>query len=156
MELPALATWSRRQPGASGLEPPELPPLVPAGTLRVVKRVLTALLFVAAAGAVAWLTRDRLLPVPERPSPNPPPFRRVPEAPPAPRATRTKSAPTATADDLRRIKGIGPVYAGRLGDLGVDTFSGLIAADSEQLAADLDVSVASVVEWKTQATAFLD
>jgi predicted flap endonuclease-1-like 5' DNA nuclease len=74
----------------------------------------------------------------------------------APRAIRTKSAPIATADDLRRIKGIGPVYAGRLGDLGVDTFSGLIAADSEQLAADLDVSVASVVEWKTQATAFLD
>ncbi len=96
----------------------------------------------AGVGATIWALRDRLLPAPQ-----------IPEGPP-PRF-RTAAAPSAPIpagdDDLTDIKGIGPVYAGRLADAGVTTFAELAAADAATLAPRIHVPEPSVADWIEQA-----
>lgn len=83
------------------------------------------------------------------------------EAPAAAETTRVpavtdRPAPVAESmpsphDDLTQVRGIGPVYAGRLRDLGIATFAALESTDTEVLAGNLDVPPAMVANWQNQA-----
>jgi predicted flap endonuclease-1-like 5' DNA nuclease len=87
---------------------------------------------IAGLGAAVWALRDRIMPEPSVPSANPPSF-------------RTRG--TATADDLTRIKGIGPAFAGRLVDAGITTFAGLSEQDPESLAETANTTEAAAKRW---------
>jgi predicted flap endonuclease-1-like 5' DNA nuclease len=106
------------------------------------KRFIGFLAFIATCAIVLWLTRERLLPAP-----------RVPEGPPARfRSTPPEPRPEEPQpDDLTVIKGIGPVYAASLVELGITTFGALAAADPDQLAAQLATTVTRVSGWIDQA-----
>lgn len=72
------------------------------------------------------------------------------DAPPA----KQPSAPSRAADDLTRLKGIGPEYARRLAAVGIVTFAGLAALDDEALARTLGAAAARRAQrfqWKEQA-----
>ena len=56
-----------------------------------------------------------------------------------------------THDDLTQVTGIGPVYAGRLSDLGVTGFASLAAADTTTLAEELGMSEQAIANWQSQA-----
>lgn len=154
---PDLATPQLRNDAAPGLAP----------TLVPVKRLLRFVVLIALAAAIAWATRQYMLPKPPPPLAEPPPFR-PPHEPPAPEVDDAgtlrsiqegeprSQADDAEADDLKVIKGIGPVYEARLADLRVTTFVQLVAADSHHVADELDVNVAAVVDWKTQAAAYVN
>lgn len=108
------------------------------------------------AGLVLWWKRHSIFPAPQVDTGPAPAFRRSPAPRPAPVATEAEPPAAAAAaaqpeDDLRRIKGIGPVYDGRLHDAGIRSFSALIAADSQHIAAALDVAPEAVEDWKRQA-----
>lgn len=68
-------------------------------------------------------------------------------SPPSSAGEATPSAP----DDLTQVRGIGPVYASKLRNLGIATFSALESFDTEALAEDLDVPPAMVANWQNQA-----
>lgn len=104
------------------------------------RKLLRFVLTVGFVLAVLWVVRNRLVPPPERPMASPPPFRPAP--PPDSRPV---------ADDLTRVKGIGPVYSARLVEIGVTSFAALAAADADEVAARLEVPEASVIDWKAQA-----
>ncbi len=77
------------------------------------------------------------------------------EAPaPPPKSPSKKKAAAKKADDLTRIKGIGPAYAHKLQAAGVRTFGALAALDDEQLAAILGqtaVTRAGQQGWREQS-----
>ncbi len=54
-------------------------------------------------------------------------------------------------DDLTLVRGIGPVYAGKLQKLGITTFAALESTDTEALAGNLEVPPAMVANWQNQA-----
>ena len=56
-----------------------------------------------------------------------------------------------TSDDLTAIRGIGPIFAQRLADLGLSNFSALGGADADNVARQLGVSVAVFTAWQDQA-----
>jgi predicted flap endonuclease-1-like 5' DNA nuclease len=127
-----------------------------------VKRFLTIVLFVAIWLAISWKLRDHLLPAPraERgplPHITPPPAAPArPDVSVAPReqqreAPADEPAASTDPDDLQLLKGVGPVYEGRLADRGITTFDRLVAADSAAVAEDLGVPPDAVEDWKTQA-----
>jgi predicted flap endonuclease-1-like 5' DNA nuclease len=90
----------------------------------------------AGLGAAIWAMSDRLLPSPEIHD-EPPPLFRVPRQP----------------DDLTDIKGIGPVKAGKLNDVGIDTFTELAAMPLDELASVADTSVSTATLWSEDARA---
>jgi polyhydroxyalkanoate synthase len=53
--------------------------------------------------------------------------------------------------DLQEITGIGPAYAERLEEAGIETAEELAAADSGPLAEEIDVSADRVAEWIARA-----
>jgi len=59
--------------------------------------------------------------------------------------------PTPTDDPVDSIKGIGPAYAERLADAGVDSIADLAAADAADLAAAIDLSETRVGRWIDRA-----
>ncbi len=91
------------------------------------------------AVAIVWLTREHLLPTP-----------RVAHEPP-PHYRSTPPPPDDSDDDLTAIKGIGPVYAGRLEESGVGSFRALADSDAAALAASLGVSAETAAAWIAQA-----
>ena len=95
-----------------------------------------------AAAAVAYLTRERMLPRPEMSEEPPPKFR-----------TGSEAAPTEEpeGDDVTTVKGIGPTYATRLGEMGITTRAQLAAADAEEVAAAVGTNVATVKGWQADA-----
>ena len=110
-----------------------------------------SLLVGVAAGAVAvvWVIKDRLL------GPEAAPVR--PEEASAFRVA-PKNAPTdpaADADDLSEVKGIGPVYAGRLEEAGITTFAALAAATPERIADVAQVTEERAGDWRSQAAALV-
>ena len=98
------------------------------------------------AGAVAWLMKDRLVPAPEGPATDPPAFRVAPE-PSAP--AEDEPGPV---DDLSEVKGIGPVYSGRLAEAGITTFAGLAGADAADGAEATGVTEDQAADWIAQAS----
>jgi predicted flap endonuclease-1-like 5' DNA nuclease len=110
----------------------------------VLKKMLRFVALVLVAGAIVWLTRERLLPEPRVVSDEPrPPFRSIPPA------------PHAVPDDLTEIKGIGPVFAGRLNDAGIRSFRGLTEMNAAVIAPAIGTTEAVVEDWILQARARL-
>ena len=54
-------------------------------------------------------------------------------------------------DDLEDVKGIGPSYADRLREAGIETVADLADADAETLAAESDVPEGRLEEWIERA-----
>lgn len=104
------------------------------------RRLIRLAALVAVAATIVWLTRERMLPTP-----------RVPEEPP-PHYRSTPPPPEPVGDNLTLIKGIGPVYAGRLSDAGITTFDGLAAASTDAVMAATGVSSGSAAGWIEQAS----
>ena len=113
--------------------------------LPTMKKILVAVGAVATAVGVAWLNRDRLLPLPEQ-STTP-----APRVRPAPEPATAQPGATEAADDLTRIAGIGPVYSGRLAAHGITSFAGLAEADIATLAGAIEVPESQVADWADQA-----
>ncbi|MBK6768772.1 MAG: DUF4332 domain-containing protein [Ardenticatenales bacterium] len=68
-----------------------------------------------------------------------------------------KAAGKPRSDDLKRIKGIGPVYARLLAEAGITTFAGLATSDAQALAAAVtrDNGVPpDVAPWIEEARAY--
>ncbi|MGQ4554430.1 helix-hairpin-helix domain-containing protein [Halobellus sp. GM3] len=65
----------------------------------------------------------------------------------------TDAEPAGAEDDrpVERLKGIGPAYAERLGNAGIETVGELAVADAEEVAADIDVSEKRVSDWIDRA-----
>ena len=55
--------------------------------------------------------------------------------------------------DLEDLKGIGPSYAEKLGDAGIETIADLADADAEKLAAETDLSEGRLEDWIERARA---
>lgn len=55
-------------------------------------------------------------------------------------------------EDLTIIKGVGPVYAARLEDAGINSLADLSKADPDQIATAMDVPATRVSEWIDEAT----
>ncbi len=98
----------------------------------------------AAIGVVLWLTRERLSPAPHVSGEAAPPFRSTPPAP-------VPSTAGVESDDLRAIRGIGPVFANRLAESGVATFRSLADADAATIAETLGIAENRVQDWIVQA-----
>lgn len=83
------------------------------------KNVIRIAGVVAGLAAAAWALRDRMLPDPLPPSESHSPFR---------------SGTVGSGDDLTEIKGIGPAFAGRLGDADIASFATLAQSDPATVA----------------------
>ena len=100
----------------------------------------------AGLGAAAWALRDKLLPAPEIPDGPPPRFRTgTTETPGEPAGDST------TTSDLTVVKGIGPVYAGRLKAAGITTLAELAAANVTDVYEAANVSEPMAASWVEQA-----
>ncbi len=105
----------------------------------MIKRLFRFSVLVAMAAAIVWLTREHLLPTPEV-SHEPPPHYRSTPPPPDPEP-----------EDLTAIKGIGPVFAARLADVGIITFHTLADADPHIIVSATGAPESAVVGWIEQA-----
>ncbi len=107
------------------------------------KRVLRFLTLAGAVAGAVWYARQKGQPLPSEGAreSRPPELKAVPD--PAPSSV-------SSADDLTRIKGIGPVSTKKLADIGITTFAELAAADPATVAARFD-SRANVADWIAQA-----
>ena len=65
-----------------------------------------------------------------------------------------ESATQAESPPVQEIKGIGPAYGERLGDVGVVTVDDLTAADPEELAAQTGLSDSRTQDWIERAREF--
>lgn len=102
------------------------------------KRTAKLLGFIGGAIAILWAMRDRFISVTTSREPESPHFRAV--------------TPTRPADkDVSEIDGIGPVFAGRLQDAGLQTVSDLGAASPDRVAEAAGVSAARARAWIEQA-----
>ena len=92
---------------------------------------------VVGLGAAVWALRDRLLPTPELTDE------------PAPRFREAEPAVPAGVDDadLTRIKGIGPVTAGKLATAGVEGVKALAAMSAADVADATGTSEANAARW---------
>lgn len=109
------------------------------------KKLMMLLVGAAAVGAaIAYLTREQMLPTPQT-SHEPPPKLR--SAPPQ----DAGKEPGAT-DDLTEVKGIGPTYASRLADVSISTRAALAAADPHEVAEAVGTSPATVKAWQADVT----
>ena len=111
------------------------------------KKLLKLLTLAAFIAGITWILRDQLLPGPTRPTSHPPAFR----TPPPPPAAPAESATSEAADDLTTVTGIGPVYAKRLGEIGISTFAQLAAADPQDLASRAELPDERLADWISQA-----
>jgi hypothetical protein len=71
---------------------------------------------------------------------------------PAPETAVEPVAEPAEADDLTRIRGIGPKMAPRLEEMGITTFRALAAAGLDELDAAVPANRAQIADWITQAS----
>lgn len=91
------------------------------------------------AAAIVWLTREHLLPTPHV------------SHEPAPHYRSTPPPPQQDPDDLTDVKGIGPVYAAKLADMGIKSFRGLSEMNPQTLAEALGTSPQTAADWIAQA-----
>ncbi len=111
------------------------------------KKFFKLVTLVAFVAGITWVLRDQLLPGPEAPTSHPPAFRHPP--PTAEKSTATAVAPSG--DDMTEVNGIGPVYAKKLSELGIDSFAALAAADAADVAARSDIARDRVADWINKA-----
>lgn len=64
------------------------------------------------------------------------------------------AAAEGSDDPVTEIKGIGPAYAERLADIGIETVGDLAAADAADIAAETDLSESRIAGWVEQAAAY--
>jgi predicted flap endonuclease-1-like 5' DNA nuclease len=76
----------------------------------------------------------------------------IPAGTPVAAAPGGETAP-APGDDLSQIRGVGPVYGARLGDVGITGFAALAAADPALVAAAVGVTPGRAADWISQAAA---
>ena len=100
-------------------------------------RLMRGLLAIAGVVAVLWLVRDRFVTIGRPKHVEPVSFRVAPHDPAA-------APPPA---DLTDIRGIGPVYAERLSDAGIESAHDLVAADPATVAAAAGVSEERAAGW---------
>ncbi len=117
------------------------------------KRILRLLSLAGAVAGAVWYARQQgeQEPVPSGEWAARPNLQAVPDPKEASeRAKPSKPTGQSLADDLTEIKGIGPVYARKLGEQGITSFADLAAADPEVLSEILD-SRAGIEDWIAQA-----
>lgn len=107
---------------------------------RAVRNIVRVTGIAVGVGAAIWAMRDKLLPQPAIPDEPPPRFR-----------TGSGQTGASEGDDLTGIKGIGPVYAGRLADQGVTSYAALSGADPTAVAIAAGVPESTAEEWIAQA-----
>lgn len=107
----------------------------------MITKLLRLAVLVALATAIVWLTREHLLPTPHVSHEPPPHYRSTPPPP--------QEAP----DDLTAIKGIGPVYAAKLDDMGIKSFRCLSELDPQTIADAMGTSPQTATDWIAQAHA---
>ena len=78
----------------------------------------------------------------------------VEEAEPESPAEDTDEAVEGSDDSVTEINGIGPAYAERLSDVGIETVGELAAADAAEIDAETDLSEKRVADWIEQAQAY--
>ena len=128
------------------------------------KKLLRLIVTIGVLSAAAYIVRYKLLPPAEPVVIPPPQFRRA-SAPSAPPPPAPATLPTASVtpietpadhhaepvDDLKVVKGIGPVFEQRLNDVGISSLGSLVRSDAATVAGQLDVSEAQVADWIRQA-----
>ena len=101
------------------------------------KRFARILGILGGIGAIIWAMRDRFISLTVPREPEPPSFRSPPEPPvqvaEASPETEPPSEETTEPDDLTEVNGIGPVYAQRLTEAGITTFTELAATSDSKL-----------------------
>jgi len=102
----------------------------------MLKKLAKVLGLVGGAAAVLWAMRDRFVSVTTSREPEPPMFRT---------ATDEASASVET------VNGIGPTFARRLADAGIDTVDSLADASPDSVAEAAGVSGARARSWIEQA-----
>lgn len=60
--------------------------------------------------------------------------------------------PTDGDQSVQTVSGIGPAYADRLADAGIETIDDLVSADPESLAESADLSAKRIERWQDRAT----
>jgi len=123
------------------------------------KRVARILGLVVAVAVVVWAMRDRFVSIAAPREPEAPGFRVVttPAAPPAAEASSTvvadapAEAPNPNPDDLTEVVGIGPVFARRLMEAGITTFSELAGTSADRVAEVTGVPGSKAADWIEQA-----
>lgn len=68
-----------------------------------------------------------------------------------PTTDESGAEPPTEGEPVDVIKGIGPAYAGRLADAGVETVPELAAADADELAAETEISAKRIRGWIERA-----
>lgn len=123
------------------------------------KRIVRILSFAAGVAALIWAMRDRFISLALPREPQPPAFRHpedhpnVPHRPHQPPHFQPEVPATdGKLDDLREIKGIGPVFAAGLADMGITTFSDLSESRVADVAAKLETAESRVADWIDQAS----
>jgi predicted flap endonuclease-1-like 5' DNA nuclease len=106
------------------------------------KKILRFLGVLAGLGTVIWVMRDRFISLALPREPEPPSFRVAPHPP---------MDEEPLDEDLTIIKGVGPVYAARLEEAGINSLADLGKADAESLASAIDVPAARVAVWIEEA-----
>ncbi|MBT8207276.1 MAG: hypothetical protein HKN07_03350 [Acidimicrobiia bacterium] len=117
------------------------------------KKLFRLLLTIGLLSAAAYLVRYKLLP-PAQPVAIPPPqFRRpvTSDGTPSSTVTAPGQREDEPVDDLKVVKGIGPVFEQRLNDAGIASLGGLVRSDAATVAEQLEVSEAQVADWIRQA-----
>ena len=123
------------------------------------KRIVRILAFAAGVAALIWAMRDRFISLALPREPQPPAFRHpedhpnVPHRPHQPPHFQTEVPATdKKPEDLKEIKGIGPVFAAGLAEMGITTFSDLSESGVAEVAAKLETAESRVADWIDQAS----
>lgn len=111
-------------------------------TLGNVRRIAKLLGVIGGIGAVLWAMRERFISVAISREPVPPGFRVPDDGQPGP------SVPSGSITD---VSGIGPVYATRLGEVGINTPADLAKADAQKVADAAQVTSVRAAEWIASA-----
>ncbi len=120
------------------------------------KRFVRLISFAAGIAALIWAMRDRFISLALPREPEPPAFRHPEDHPrvahsPHQIAHESQDLEPPAKDDLKEIKGIGPVFAAKLADLGITSFAGLAAGSIDEIASGIDTSESRVSDWIDQA-----
>ena len=101
-----------------------------------VKNAIRIVGVLAGLAAAAWALRERMLPDPH---------------PPTDTHARFRTGTVLTGDDLTVIKGIGPAFAGRLNEAGIDTFDALANNDPASIAEIAKTTETVAARWIASA-----